>query len=151
MSLLSLFAQGSDSMSTTHIVMIVLLFLALIIFLVLIAVFARYARLWIQSFTTGAGIGILDLLGMTFRKVNPNVIVRGKIMLVQAGADLESKTHNDLTPLMHAVVSCKPRLVAALITAGAKLDARNALDRTALQEAGGCPTAAQQLRAAGAR
>ena len=35
--------------------------------------------------TTGAGIGILDLLRMTFRKVNPTVITRSKIMAVQAG------------------------------------------------------------------
>jgi uncharacterized protein YqfA (UPF0365 family) len=53
--------------------------------LVILAVFARYFRLWIQSKTTSAGIGILDLLGMTFRKVNPAVIVRSKIMAVQAG------------------------------------------------------------------
>ena len=50
-----------------------------------VAVFARYFGLWIQSVTTGAGIGIFDLLGMTFRKVNPAVIVRSKIMAVQAG------------------------------------------------------------------
>ena len=53
----------------------------------MLAVFARYFRLWIQSVTTGAGIGIFDLLGMTFRKVNPTVIVRSKIMAVQAGID----------------------------------------------------------------
>src|SRR5262245_46753368 len=53
--------------------------------LVFFAVFARYCRLWIQSFATGAGIGFLDLLRMTFRKVNPTVIVRSKIMAVQAG------------------------------------------------------------------
>ena len=35
------------------------------------AIFARYFRLYIQSVTTGAGIGIFDLLGMTFRKVDP--------------------------------------------------------------------------------
>ena len=55
--------------------------------LVLFAVFARYARLWIQSKTTGAGIGIFDLLRMRFRHINPAVIVRTKIMAVQAGLD----------------------------------------------------------------
>jgi uncharacterized protein YqfA (UPF0365 family) len=59
--------------------------LVLLVGMVMLAVFARYFRLWIQSVTTGAGIGILDLLGMTFRKVNPTVIVRTKIMAVQAG------------------------------------------------------------------
>jgi uncharacterized protein YqfA (UPF0365 family) len=62
-------------------------FIVLVIGMVVLAVFARYFRLWIQSVTTGAGIGILDLLGMTFRKVNPTVIVRTKIMAVQAGLD----------------------------------------------------------------
>jgi uncharacterized protein YqfA (UPF0365 family) len=50
-----------------------------------LVIFARYFRLWIQSVTTGAGIGIFDLLRMTFRKVNPTVITRSKIMAVQAG------------------------------------------------------------------
>jgi len=53
--------------------------------LVMLAIFTSYFRLWIQSVTTKAGIGILDLLGMTFRKVKPDVIVRTKIMAVQAG------------------------------------------------------------------
>ena len=53
--------------------------------LIVLAVFIRYFRLWIQSKTTGAGITIFDLLGMTFRKVSPSVIVRGKIMATQAG------------------------------------------------------------------
>ena len=48
-------------------------------------VFATYFRLWIQSVLTGAGITILDLLGMTFRNVRPGVIVQTKIMAVQAG------------------------------------------------------------------
>ncbi len=67
------------------IITIVVVFIALIAGLVAFAVFARYFRLWIQSVTTGASIGIFDLLGMTFRKVNPTIIVRSKIMAVQAG------------------------------------------------------------------
>ncbi len=59
--------------------------LGVVVMLIVFAVFARYFRLWIQSKMTGARIGIFDLLGMTFRKVNPSVIVRSKIMAVQAG------------------------------------------------------------------
>jgi len=62
-------------------------FFGLIVCLMFFAVFARYARLWIQSVTTGAGVGIFDLLRMSFRKVNPAVIVRSKIMAVQAGIE----------------------------------------------------------------
>src|SRR3954453_13929100 len=59
----------------------------LFVLLVIVAVFANYFRLWIQSFLTGAGITIWDLIGMTFRKVNKDVIVKSKIMAVQAGLD----------------------------------------------------------------
>jgi uncharacterized protein YqfA (UPF0365 family) len=64
---------------------LVLGFVGLVVLMVLFAVFARYARLWIQSVSTGARVGIFDLLRMTFRKVNPTVILRSKIMAIQAG------------------------------------------------------------------
>ncbi len=57
----------------------------LMVGLVFLAIFARYFRLWIQSVSTNAGIGLIDLLRMTFRKVNPTVILRSKIMAGQAG------------------------------------------------------------------
>ncbi len=77
-----LFAQQPE---THQIITIVVIFAVLVFAIVVLAVFTRYFRLWIQSKTTGAGIGIFDLLGMTFRRVNPQVIVRSKIMAVQAG------------------------------------------------------------------
>ena len=73
--------------NTTVTIGLVLAVFVIIALLVIAAVFARYARLWIQSKTTGAGIGIFDLLRMKFRKVNPTVMVRSKIMAVQAGLD----------------------------------------------------------------
>jgi uncharacterized protein YqfA (UPF0365 family) len=76
-----MFAEASISTMITWVVIIGVAFFMLIAF----AVFARYFRLWIQSVATGARIGIFDLLGMSFRKVNPTVIVRSKIMAVQAG------------------------------------------------------------------
>jgi uncharacterized protein YqfA (UPF0365 family) len=41
--------------------------------------------LWIQCKTKRAGISLFNLLWMTFKKVNPAVIVRAKIMAVQSG------------------------------------------------------------------
>lgn len=64
---------------------LVVAFFILIFFLIILAIFANYFRLWIQSVLTGAGITIWDLVGMTFRKVNANEIVKSKIMAVQAG------------------------------------------------------------------
>jgi len=64
---------------------LVLGFGALIVGIVFLVVFAQYARLWIQAATTGANIGLFDLIRMTFRKVNPAIIVRSKIMAVKSG------------------------------------------------------------------
>ena len=77
--------NGDDGFFDGTTVTLVVLVGVLIVALVFFAIFARYFRLWIQSVTTGAGIGIFDLLRMTFRKVNPTVITRSKIMAVQAG------------------------------------------------------------------
>jgi uncharacterized protein YqfA (UPF0365 family) len=78
-------------------IMLVGAFFVLILAIVFLAVFARYARLWIQSVSTGAGIGILDLIRMSFRRVDPAVITRSKIMAVQAGLDEDqSMTAQDL-------------------------------------------------------
>ena len=81
---LPLFAADADH---GPVITIVIVAIVIIICLVFLAIFARYFRLWIQCATTRARIGIFDLLGMTFRKVNPTVIVRNKIMAVQAGLD----------------------------------------------------------------
>ncbi len=75
---------------------IVIFVVVLVFLLVLLGIFARYFRLWIQSVLTHADITIWDLLGMTFRKVNPTVIVRSKIMAVQAGVTDESVTSKAL-------------------------------------------------------
>jgi uncharacterized protein YqfA (UPF0365 family) len=77
-------AQGLDP-QTIKVIIIAAVVIGLFGLGIIFLIFARYFRLWIQSVTTGAGIGIFDLLGMTFRKVNPAVIVRSKIMAVQAG------------------------------------------------------------------
>ncbi|MBN1394568.1 MAG: flotillin-like protein FloA [Pirellulales bacterium] len=81
MSLLAQLLSPENYRIAITIAVVIGLFFAIIF----LAIFARYFRLWIQSVTTGAGIGIWDLLGMTFRKVSPAVIVRSKIMAVQAG------------------------------------------------------------------
>lgn len=53
--------------------------------LVFLIMLARYFNLWLRSFVTKARIGLVSILFMALRKVNPNVIVDSKIMAVQAG------------------------------------------------------------------
>jgi uncharacterized protein YqfA (UPF0365 family) len=61
--------------------------IALIIFFTLI----RYFNLWLQAWLTGAHVGYLDMIGMTFRKVNYQMIVQQKIALVQAGVRIDTR------------------------------------------------------------
>ncbi len=76
--------------SPTRIILIAVVFIVLIVLLVLFVALSKYLQLWVQSIASGAGIGIFDLLAMTFRKVDPRVIVRSKIMAVQSGLGEES-------------------------------------------------------------
>jgi uncharacterized protein YqfA (UPF0365 family) len=77
-----LFAQqNQDPKTVLTIIIAMVVFFGAILF---VAIFARYFSLWIQCKMTGAQIGLLDLVMMTFRKVNAVDIVRSKIMAVQA-------------------------------------------------------------------
>src|SRR6185312_12405148 len=100
-----------------QIITIVVMLVVLVILLVLFAVFARYFRLWIQSVTTGAGIGIFDLLGMTFRKVNPTIIVRSKIMAVQAGLGEETGITSKALEAHYLAGGRVPLVIRAIIAA----------------------------------
>lgn len=55
-----------------------------------LAVFLKYFKFWLQCKLTNARIGILDLVGMSFRQVDYPLIVRQKIALVQAGVKVET-------------------------------------------------------------
>ncbi len=104
---------------------IVLVFLGviLVILMVSVVIFTRYFKLWFQAYMSQAQIGIFDLLGMTFRKVNPRVIVRSKIIAAQAGLD-ESDGITTAALEMHYLAGGNvPLVVQALVAARkAKLD-----------------------------
>jgi uncharacterized protein YqfA (UPF0365 family) len=48
-------------------------------------IFVKYFNLWLQAFSTRAGVSMTSLIAMSFRKVNARAIVESKIMAVQAG------------------------------------------------------------------
>ena len=113
-STMSLLAQSPKPES---IIAIVVVFGVIVFSFIIFAIFARYFRLWIQSVLTGARISILDLLGMTFRKVNPNVIVRSKIMAVQAGIDEEGGLTSKALEAHFLAGGNVPLVVRALVAA----------------------------------
>jgi uncharacterized protein YqfA (UPF0365 family) len=76
-----LLAQVSGLATGIAVVIAVLL----IVLAIASVIVAQYFRYWVQSYLTGAGITLWDLIGMTFRKVNIGVIVKSKIIAVQAG------------------------------------------------------------------
>jgi uncharacterized protein YqfA (UPF0365 family) len=53
-------------------------------------VFASIFRIWLQAFMAGVHISLPQILGMKFRKVNPNIVVRTAIMVAQAGTPVPS-------------------------------------------------------------
>jgi uncharacterized protein YqfA (UPF0365 family) len=103
--------------STGDIITIAVVLIGVVFALVIFVVFARYFRLWIQSVTTGAGIGIFDLLGMTFRKVNPTVIVRSKIMAVQAGLGEDTGITSKALEAHYLAGGRVPLIIRAIIAA----------------------------------
>jgi uncharacterized protein YqfA (UPF0365 family) len=77
-----LFAQSPDQT-----LLMILVGAGLVVLFAAFVVFLWFFPLWIQSVMAGAGITVLDLAGMWLRKVNAEVILRSKIMAVQAGLD----------------------------------------------------------------
>ena len=119
-----------------NILLLGLLVVGLLIVVAFIGLFAAYFRWWIQSVLTGAGIGLLDLLGMTFRKVKPAVIVRGMIMARQANIqDPELKT--DALEAHYLAGGNVPLVIRALIAANkAKTISLTFREATAIDLAG---------------
>ena len=66
-----------------------LLTLGFIILLLLVAVFGlaflMYGGLWFQAYMSNARVSMFSLIGMSLRQVNARVIVKSKIMAMQAG------------------------------------------------------------------
>jgi uncharacterized protein YqfA (UPF0365 family) len=103
--------------TTTQIVTVIIVGVLFLFGAVALGVFISYFRWWIQSKTTGAGITIFDLLGMTFRKVNPAVIVQSKIMAVQAGIDDNQGVTTKALEAHYLAGGNVPLVIRALIAA----------------------------------
>lgn len=116
---IALLLADGDEPSVFEVMGLVALGLFLLGFLVL---FLRYAKLYIQSVLSGAGVGLFDMLAMSLRKVDPAVIVVGRINLVQSR--INGITASDLEAHYLAGGNV-PRVVSAIISsnrAGLDLD-----------------------------
>ena len=80
---------------------------------VIFIVFALYFRIWLQAKMSDADVLLWELIGMSLRKVSPMVIVKSKIMAVQAGLTISTR---ELEALYLAGGNV-PSVVRALIAA----------------------------------
>jgi len=68
----------------------VILVLCIILVIMFLALFGPVFSLWLQALAARAGVGIRELIGMRFRKVDPRIIVLSRIQAVRAGMDLST-------------------------------------------------------------
>lgn len=74
----------------------VLIFVLAIIFLIFFFIIAKYVKLWFQAFVSGTPINLFNIVGMSLRKIPPQIIVNARINSYKAGlkgisvADLET-------------------------------------------------------------
>jgi uncharacterized protein YqfA (UPF0365 family) len=57
--------------------------------LLLLAVLVNYGALWFQAYMSGADVSVMSLIGMSFRRVKPSLIVTAKVMGRQAGLNID--------------------------------------------------------------
>jgi len=70
------------------------LVLLLLFGVVFFAIAAKYIGLWFQAFVSGTPISLINIIGMSMRKIPPRLIVMARITAFKAG--LKSLTVNDL-------------------------------------------------------
>ena len=60
----------------------------LIVFLVLFVLAFSFIKLYVQALVSGARVTFIELVGMSLRKINPNLIVAARIQAMRAGLDI---------------------------------------------------------------
>lgn len=91
-SLLNVPLGQLDGMSSTTMVIAGLFCVGSILVFVLMIAFAMYGKLWFQAYMSSADVSMLSLIGMAFRQVRSDVVVRAKVMAAQAGLDINRRT-----------------------------------------------------------
>jgi uncharacterized protein YqfA (UPF0365 family) len=61
-----------------------------IIVLIIVGIMWRFLGLYIRAWISGAHVGLLELVGMSLRRVNPVAIVNARIQATRAGLDIST-------------------------------------------------------------
>lgn len=113
---LALLAQNSISQTAGLIVGIILLAIIALVFLFLAI---TYGALWFQAYMSNARVSLWSLVGMTFRQVDAQTIVRGKIMAMQAGlgGDPSTRVNTRRLEAHYLAGGDVPKVIRAIIAA----------------------------------
>ena len=94
-------------------VLIIAAIVGLLILLVIIAVLWQFLGLWVQALLSQASVGMGDLIGMRFRKVDARIIVLSRIRAVRAGIPVSTRQLEE-----HYLAGGRvPNVVSAIIAA----------------------------------
>ncbi len=92
---------------------IILYVLVAIVALGILFLFLKFFGLWFRALLSGAPVGILRLVGMWLRKVDPGTIVDSRIILAKAGIPVDSEMLETHFLARGAGPGVSPALVAA--------------------------------------
>ena len=121
--MIALLQQRGTEIDIKYLVLIVVGGIAFLIFLF---VFLRYANLYVRSVLTHAGVGLLDMVAMSLRRVNPATIVNARVNLVQARITDIDKRDLEAHFLAGGNIERVVRALIAADRAGIGLDFRTA-------------------------
>ncbi len=79
-------------LDNTKIFVLLAMAVAAVMMLMFVVTVLAYGQLWFQAYMSNARVGFLSLIGMSLRQVNANVILKAKIMALQAGVGNEPQT-----------------------------------------------------------
>jgi uncharacterized protein YqfA (UPF0365 family) len=113
----TLLAQQNQPPSQSQVIFFGILALIVIVGLVAVIFLAKYFNLWIQAKFSEARVTLIELVGMSLRKVNPNIIVRSKIMAIQAGLSEKDGITTRSLEAHYLAGGNVPNVVRALIAA----------------------------------
>ena len=80
---MSLPLLADTDLSTT--ITVIVAGIVLIILLIVFVLAFSFIKLYVQALTSGAKVSFIDLVGMSLRKINPNLIVAARIQATRAG------------------------------------------------------------------
>ena len=87
-NLLPLAQSYGNSGDTSTVIFWGVVIVVAIVVLVVIALLSRYINLYVQALTSGARMRIIDLVGISLRKLSPQTIVNARIQAHRAGLNV---------------------------------------------------------------